>query len=161
MSLKCADFTVFKNISKYCKWRRYILFWIIFIKFHSKNFIQLRKTWLLLLHHNNRRVLPISMANHWKIFMSNFRIKWVEKNDVTLPWKFCNFTRLKFCGIFAFLVLASATAKTLMYWNASKYFFMYRDHSKAAGDHFFQLLEFEFYICTFNKNVELEFWTWI
>ena len=23
ISLKCADFTLFKDISKYCKWRRY------------------------------------------------------------------------------------------------------------------------------------------
>ena len=100
-------------------------FWIIFVKFHSKNFIWLRKMWRLFLHPNNRRVLPISTANNWKIFMSNFRINWVKKNDVKLSWKFCNFTRPKFCGIFAFLVLASATAKTSVYWISSRYFFIF------------------------------------
>ena len=108
---------IFQNIASEDK----TFFFKIILKFNSKNFIWLRKTWLLFLHPNNRRVLTISTANHWTIFMSNFRINWVEKNEKTLPWKFCNFTRLKLCGIFASLVLEKnsakwTTAKISVYW---------------------------------------------
>ena len=92
---------------------------------------------------NNRRVLLISTANHWKIFMSNFRINWIEKNDVTLPWKFFNFTRPKFCGIFAFLVLASATVKTSVYWISSRYFFILNYFSPPCSIRCLEFLSYE------------------
>ena len=46
ISLKFADLTHFNNISKRCKWwRKIFFFYIIFLKWYFRNFIQFTKTW--------------------------------------------------------------------------------------------------------------------
>ena len=55
-----------------------------------------------------------------KLYFCNFTLNLVKKNDVTLPSKYGNFTRSEFHGIFACLVLASATVKTFVYRISSK-----------------------------------------
>ena len=113
--MKCADFTTFNNIFKYCQWWRNILFYIIFLKSHFRNFIQLRKTWPLFSHPNRWTDF---MVNHIEFFMTTSRLNLVKKNDVTLPRKYGNFTRPEFRSIFACLVSVSAT--TSVYWISSK-----------------------------------------
>ena len=66
--------------------KKHNLFCIIFLKFHFRNLVELRKTWPLLLHYNRRRILPIFRVNYFKKFMATFRLNLVKKNDVTLPY---------------------------------------------------------------------------
>ena len=56
--------------------------------------------------------------------MTNFRL--VKKNGVTLPYKYGILTRSEFYSIFEFLLLASATTKTSVYWLSSKSIFFFR-----------------------------------
>ena len=80
---------------------------IIVLKFYFRNFIQLRKMDL------HRQILPMFAVNYLNKFITYFRL--VKNNHVTLPYRYNNFTRSEFHGIFAFLVLSSATAKTSVY----------------------------------------------
>ena len=90
---------------------------IIFLISYFRNFIQLRKT------HLHKQILPMFAVNYLKKCMTKFRL--VKKNDVTLTYKYGNFIRSEFYGICAFLVLASATAKTSAYWISSKSIYFY------------------------------------
>ena len=59
------------------------------------------------------------------LFDCNFTSNLVKKNDVTLLYKNGNFITSEFYGIFAFLVLAVATAETSVYRISSKSVYFY------------------------------------
>ena len=69
--------------------------------------------WPLFSHLNPRQILSIFILNYLKNRMNNFRLNLVKKNDSILLWKYSNFTRPEFYGVFVALALVSATAKTV------------------------------------------------
>ena len=59
------------------------------------------------------------------LYDCNFTLNLVKNNGVTLMYKYGNFTRSEFYGIFASLVLAVATSKTSLYRISSKSVYFY------------------------------------
>ena len=79
--LTLQQYKYFCNIARF-QWNIFKIFLQYY--YAMRGFIQLRKTWLLFLI-ANRRILPIFTANYLNIFITNFRLNLVKKNDVTLP----------------------------------------------------------------------------
>ena len=87
------------------------------------------------------------------LYDCNFTLNLVKKNDITLLQKYGNLTRLEFYGIFASLVLASATEKPSVYRISSKSVdFYYLAPSYWIRCFEFLSYEFEFIIINDIRN---------